>query len=64
MRTNVFPVVVLTVVMFVWCAWELVGEIFPLFSIARKLLLLCKSLVAPESKPKAVMEHGKPIRSR
>lgn len=63
-RTNVFPVLVLTAGVFVWCAIEFVGKFFPILAMLSKAVYFVGGACSGKKRRKAVMRPGKPIRSR
>lgn len=63
-RTNVFPVFLLTVGVFVWCVIEFVGKFFPILAFLRKAVYFIGGACSGKKKKRAVMRPGKSIRSR
>ena len=60
-----FPVLLLTVGVLVWCALEFIGKFFPLFAVlGAGLRFLGNKLMGRERKRVTAMQPGKPFRSR
>lgn len=63
-RTNVLPVVALTVGVFTWCLLELVGRAIPISSIIKNVVFSCLSPLMGKRKEKPVIQPGRPILSK
>ncbi|CAM9208586.1 unnamed protein product [Hapterophycus canaliculatus] len=63
-RTNVFPVFVLTLGVLVWCVLEFLNGFFPLFIILGSGFRYMLGACTGKKRSRAVMQPGKKIRSR
>lgn len=63
-RTNVFPILLLTAVVFLWCTLEFVGKFFPVFAILGKSLRFVAGAFTGKKRRVEVMRPGRKIRSR
>ncbi|CAM9423368.1 unnamed protein product, partial [Scytosiphon promiscuus] len=63
-RTNVFPVFVLTLGVLVWCVMEFLNGFFPLFIILGRGFRGILGTCTGKKRSRAVMQPGKKIRSR
>lgn len=63
-RTNVFPLFLLTLVVLVWCVLEFLNGVFPLFHILGKFLRCFCGACTGKKRARAVMQPGRKIRSR
>lgn len=63
-RTNVFPVFLLTLGVLVWCSLEFLNGIFPLFVILGKCFRWTLGACTGTKRSRAVIAPGKKMRSR
>lgn len=64
MRTNVFPLFLLALVVLIWCVLEFLNGVFPLFHILGKGFQCMLGTCTGKKRVRAVMQPGKKIRSR
>lgn len=64
LRTNVFPVFLLTLGVFVWCTLEMVGDVFPIFSLLGNGFRCILAACGGKTRRRAVLVPGKPMRSK
>ncbi|CAM9192623.1 unnamed protein product, partial [Discosporangium mesarthrocarpum] len=63
-RTNVFPVFLLTLVIFVWCLLDFIGKFFPLLAFIAKVIRMILGLCFGGVTKRRVIVPGKKIRSK
>lgn len=63
-RTNVFPIMLLTAGVLVWCALEFIGKFIPVFAILGKVFRCLAGACTGKKRVRTVMRPGAKIRSR
>eukprot|EP00904_Undaria_pinnatifida_P003525 jgi/Undpi1/13173/HiC_scaffold_8.g02835.m1 len=65
LRTNVFPVLLLTLGVLVWCALEFIGKFFPLLAVlGAGVRFVVNKITGTERKRVTAMQPGKKFKSR